>query len=108
MRRGEPAIRLIFTALLCGLGLYFAITQQTGFMLGGDDDFSEGLHVDATGWDAVAIGVFFIALGILNLALAIRGSRRIPVFWAGAGVLMASLLYGMLKAALAIMSLFES
>lgn len=108
MRRGEPAIRLIFTALLCGLGLYFAITQQAGFLLGGDDDFSEGLPVDATGLDAVAIGVVFIAVGILNLALAIRGPRRIPVFWTGAGLMLASLLYGALKVLLAIMSLFES
>lgn len=107
MRRGEPAIRVFFTVLLCGLGLYFAITQEAAFMLGGDD-LSEGEHIDAAGWDAVAIGVFFIALGILNLALAIRGSRRIPVFWTGAGLLLASLLYGLLKALLGIASLFES
>lgn len=108
MRRGEPAIRLIFTVLLCGLGLYFAITQQTGFLLGGDDDSSGGLPVDATGLDAVAIGVAFIAVGILNLALAIPGSRRIPVFWTGAGLMLASLLYGTVKVLLAITSLFES
>ena len=107
MKKGEVAIRLFFTALLCGTGLWFAITQETGFTLGGEDH-SEGLYVDATGLDAVAVGVVFIAVGILNLALAIAGPRRIPVFWTGAGLLLASLLYGALKVIVAIVSLFES
>ena len=107
MKRGEAALRLIFTLILCGYGLWVAIRQETGFTLGGEA-FSEGLHVDATGLDAVVIGVVFIAVGILNLALAIRGPRRIPVFWTGAGLMLASVLYGTVKALLAIMSLFES
>jgi hypothetical protein len=98
--------RLIGTILLCSIGLWFAVTRQTGFLLGGDIDSqykkNAVVHVDAKGADAVAIGAFFVALGIVNLALGIRGRRRIPVFWAGAGLMMATLLYGIVQAVLAV------
>jgi hypothetical protein len=48
--------------------------------------------------DAVVVGAVFVALGLLNLALGIPGDSRIPVFWAGAGLLAATVLYGIVGA----------
>jgi hypothetical protein len=104
------AARLIATLFLSALGLWFAITPWADFLLGGNIrrpyKRNRVIFVDATGWDAVAIGCVFIALGIINLALGIRGPRRIPVFWVGAGLLIATILYGAAKAVIAIASLF--
>ena len=106
----EFRARLLGTIPLCALGLWFAITRQTGFLLGGDPSSSlksNGvMHVNATGLDAVAIGCFFIALGIINLALGVRGPRRIPVFWTGAGLMLATFAYGIVQAVLAVAGLF--
>ena len=107
MKKGEAAIRILFTVLLCGMGLWYAINQETGFLLGGETD-TEAIHVDATGFDAVVVGAVFIAVGIINLALAIAGPRRIPVFWTGVGLLLATVVYGMLKVIVAVVSLFET
>jgi len=90
--------RLIGTILLCGLGLWFALTGRARFALGGDADntFKRNavIHVNARGVDAVAIGVFFIGLGVVNLALGIRDRRRIAVFWTGAALLCLTAVYG--------------
>jgi hypothetical protein len=104
--RRLPIAYLIGTALLCGLGLWFAVTGRARFALGGDQDSPARrngvIHVDARGADAVAVGGFFVALGILNLAQGIRSRRRIPVFWTGAGLLCAAVLYGAVQAVLAV------
>jgi hypothetical protein len=55
------------------------------------------IHVDAHGLDAVAIGSVFLALGIINIALGMRTQRRIPVFWCGAGLLLATAVYGLAR-----------
>jgi len=90
--------RLVGTTLLCGVGLWFAVTGRAKFALGGDADSSVRrhavVHVDAAGLDAVAIGAVFVALGIINLSLGIRSRRRILVFWAGAALLAATIVYG--------------
>jgi hypothetical protein len=94
--------RIVGTILLCGIGLWLAVTRHAKFQFGGDPDStyrrSGVIHVNATGADAVAIGAFFIALGIINLAIGIRGHRRIPVFWTGAALFVATLLYGAVQA----------
>lgn len=59
---------------------------------------SKVAHVDAAGLDAIAIGAVFIALGIINLSIGIRDRRRIPVFWTGAALFLATLLYGAVRA----------
>jgi hypothetical protein len=83
------AARLIPTLFLSALGLWFAITRSADFLIGGNIrrpyKRNRVIFVDATGWDAVAIGCVFIALGIINLALGIPDPRRIPVFWNGGG-----------------------
>jgi hypothetical protein len=102
--------RLVGTIFLCVLGLWFALTGHAKFGLGGDPDSqyknNHVIHVDARGADAVAIGCFFIALGVVNLALGIRDRRRIPVFWAGAGLMMATFLYAIVLMVLAVVHLF--
>jgi len=91
--------------------LWFAITQKTGFMFGGDPDSqykrSAVMYVDATGTDAIVIGCFFIALGIVNAALGVRGKRRIPVFWTGAGLMIATFVYGLVQIVLAVVHFFD-
>lgn len=105
------AARAFFTVLLCGLGLWFALSGRAKFMLGGNPDSmvrnNHVIYVDARGIDAVAIGCFFIALGIVNLALGIADRRRIPVFWAGAGLMMATFVYWIGEAVLAVVQLFR-
>lgn len=97
--------RLVGSVVLWSIGLWFTITQHAKFTLGGRRS-RPGMPVDAHGLDAIAIGCFFLALGIINLALGIRGPRRIPVFWAGAALFIASVLYGLVNAGLAVASLF--
>jgi len=87
-------VRLFFTILFCALGLWFAATGRAKFNLGGDDDGRRAIHVDARGLDAAAIGAFFIGLGVVNLALGIRGDRRIAVFWIGVAIIGAAAVYG--------------
>ena len=98
IRSSISSARVIGTILLCGIGLWFAVTRHAKFLFGGDPDStyrrSGIVHVDATGIDAVAIGAVFIALGIINLSIGIRDRRRIPVFWTGAGLFVATVLYG--------------
>lgn len=90
--------RVIGAVLLCGIGLWIAVAQHAKFMFGGDPysmSRRKGVvHVDATGADAIAIGAVFIALGIINLSIGIRDRRRIPVFWTGAALFVATVLYG--------------
>jgi hypothetical protein len=93
--------RLMGTILLCALGLWFAISGKAHFKLGGDPDSiyksNQVVHVDAHGADAVAIGLFAISLGIINLALGVRDRRRIPIFWTGAGLFILTALYGVAR-----------
>jgi len=92
-------VRLAFTLLFFGFGAWCAITRQARFDIGGDDlSNRHAIHVDAHGMDAVVVGAVFVALGLLNLALGIPGDSRIPVFWAGAGLLAATVLYGIVGA----------
>jgi hypothetical protein len=99
--------RLLGSIVLWAIGLWFTITQHAKFTLGGRRT-RPGMPVNAFGLDAIAIGCFFLSLGIINLALGIRGERRIPVFWAGAGLFCASVLYGLVKAGIAVASLFTA
>src|ERR1041384_5639796 len=98
----EFRARLIGTILLCGLGLWFALSGRAKFSLGGDPDSPHNqkhvIPVNAAGLDAIAIGTFIIGLGVINLALGIRGPRRIPVFWIGAALFLAAVLYGIVLA----------
>ena len=98
VRSSIAPARVIGTVLLCGIGLWIAIAQHAKFMLGGDPQSTfkrdRVVHVNATGLDAVAIGAVFIALGIINLSIGIRDRRRIPVFWTGAVLFLATVLYG--------------
>jgi hypothetical protein len=99
--------RLIGTILLSGLGLWFAISGHARFGLGGDPDDSfkrdAVIHVNARGLDAVAIGVFFIGLGVVNLALGIRDRRRIATFWTGAALLCLTAVYGAVVAVIEVL-----
>lgn len=99
--------RLIGTILLCTLGLWFAITGRARFGLGGDPDSTYKrnavVRVDARGLDAAAIGVFFIGLGVVNLALGIRDQKRITTFWIGVALLGLAAAYGAVQAVLEVM-----
>lgn len=106
--RGTFWVRLFFTILFCGLGLWFAITGRAKFLMGGSQSQVSNARVtqvDATGFDAVAIGLVAIALGVINLALGIAGPRRIPVFWIGVAILAVPVLYGLGKVGIAIYEL---
>jgi hypothetical protein len=92
-------VRLAFTLLFFAFGAWCAVTREARFDVGGDDNSNRrAIHVDAHGMDAVVVGAVFVALGLLNLALGIPGETRIPVFWSGAGLLAATVLYGVLSA----------
>jgi len=92
----EPA-RLIGSVVLFAIGGWYAITHEARFVLGGSDLSNRGaVNVNAHGLDAVAIGCVFLGLGLVNLALGLRERRaRLGVFWAGAAVLAATVLYGL-------------
>lgn len=95
---------LLGSILLWAVGSWFAIRQRAEFSFGGDPDsvyeHNGVIHVDAHGWDAIAIGLVFYGLGLLNVAQAIAGRARIPVFWLGAGLFGAAAFYGFAKVAL--------
>jgi len=93
--------RLVGSVILWSIGAWYAITRHANFMFGGRRG-RRGIPVDAHGLDAFAIGCLFISLGIINLALGIRGPRRIPVFWAGAGLFLACVSYGIVLAVIAV------
>jgi hypothetical protein len=89
-------VRLAFTLAFFAFGGWQAVTREARFDIGGDDNSNRrAIHVDARGMDAVVVGAAFVALGLLNLALAIPGPARIPVFWSGAALLAATILYGL-------------
>ncbi|MBV9494146.1 MAG: hypothetical protein JOZ54_07865 [Acidobacteria bacterium] len=101
-------VRLFFTLLFFGYGLYWAIGQKAKFDVGGSDSgTSRPIHVDAEGVDAVAIGVFAMGVGVINLAAGMTSRRRIPVFWAGVVVFGLPVLYAAVKAVMAIVGLFR-
>jgi len=84
--------------VLCAIGLTIALLGHAKFTLGGNRLSGRGsVFVDARGLDAVVIGCVAIALGIINLAIGIRSQRRIPVFWTGAVLLMATAVYGIVR-----------
>jgi hypothetical protein len=97
--------RLLGSIVLWGVGLWFTLTQHAKFLWGGSRS-RRGILVNATGLDAIAIGLFFVSLGIINLALGIRSDRRIAVFWVGAGLFLATVAYGLTKATVAVSTLF--
>lgn len=85
----------VFTSLIFwGIGAWFAFAQRAHFLLGGDEYDRHAINVDARGWDAIAIACAFVAVGIINLALGVRGPSRIPVFWTGTALLGVTILYG--------------
>lgn len=101
-------VRLFFTLLFFAFGLYWAIGQRAKFDVGGSESgSSRPIHVYAEGIDAIAIGVFAMGVGIINLAAGMRSRRRIPVFWAGVVVFALPVLYAAVKAVLAVVSLFR-
>lgn len=97
------------TLFLFGLGGWYAITRQAHFHFGGNPNApmakAHATTVAAHGWDAVAIGNVFVALGCLNLALGMSGRARKPVFCVGLGLFAASLLYGLGKVVAEVMTL---
>jgi hypothetical protein len=99
--------RLAFSVVLFALATWFAVTGEARFHLGGNE-FSNrrGIAVDAHGIDAVVIGLVLAGVGLLNLALGLRGPARLPVFWTGAAALASTMLYGVVKAVRAIIGLF--
>jgi hypothetical protein len=86
--------RALFSLIFWGVGAWFAISERAHFSLGGDDYGRHAINVDARGWNAIAIAAVFFALGIINLAIGIRGPARIPVFWAGTALLGMTVIYG--------------
>jgi hypothetical protein len=103
--------RVVGTVILCAIGLWIVLSGRAKFTVGGDPDSPTNtrhpIYVNAHGLDAMVIGCVPIALGIINLALAVRGPRRIPVFWTGAGLLIATILYGLWQAVMAVVSLIR-
>jgi hypothetical protein len=99
--------RVIGSLLLFALAAYWIIGQRATFTLGGDDN-GGGDPVDARGYDAIAIGLVPLGLGIVNLAVGIRGRGRIPVFWWGAAALGAAFLYGLVQIVLRVRADFFS
>ena len=90
--------RAIGTVVLCAIGVWIAVSSHAKFTLGGNELYNRGaVDVDAHGLDAVVIGCVAIVLGIINLAIGIHSQRRIPVFWTGAGLLMATAVYGLVR-----------
>jgi len=90
-----PYARLAGSLLFFGFGAWYAISGEARFTLGGDDYSNRHpIHVDAHGLDAIVIGCVFVGIGLVNLALGVRGRARLHVFWAGAALLGASVLYG--------------
>jgi len=99
--------RLIGSVLLFAVGAWFALRGEARFTLGGDDYGNRNpIHVDAHGLDAVAIGCVFLGLGLVNLALGIRGRARLAVFWAGVALLGAALADGLVNVAREVFGLF--
>lgn len=100
--------RLVGTILLCAIGLWYAVTREARFALGGDPDSTyknkHVTYVHERGLGAVAIGNFFCALGVINLALGIRDRRRITVFWCGTAMLALTLAYWVCLAAMEVWS----
>ena len=93
--------RLVGSVVLWAIGAWITITRHAKFGFGGDPDSAykrtQVIHVDAHGLDAIVIGSIFLALGIINIALGMRSQRRIPVFWCGAGLLLATAVYGLAR-----------
>ncbi len=89
---------IIGTVFLCGLGLFFVVSRHAAFTLGGHENSGRGaVAVNSNGLGAIALGLFIISLGILNLAQSMRSRRRIAVFWIGAGLFLATALYGIVS-----------
>jgi hypothetical protein len=95
---------MLASAFLLALGGWFVVTREANVLIGGSENpisaTDRGTPVDAEGLDAAAIGCAIIGLGVINLALGIRSRRRIPVFWAGAALLLLAICYGLWKVAL--------
>jgi hypothetical protein len=97
-RAAVPYLRLVGSLLFFGLGAWYAVSGEARFQLGGDDlSNRKAIHVNAHGMDAVAIGCVFVAAGLVNLALGLRGPARLRVFWAGVALLGAAVLYGLVN-----------
>ena len=102
-RSADFNARVIASLLLAAPGVWFVITQEASFRLGGRDGGTgsrRGTFVDATGIDAIAIGSVFIGLAFINLAFGIRSRRRLAVFWLGAALFLTPVVYGLGKFAL--------
>jgi hypothetical protein len=98
--------RLAFSIVLFAMAAWFAVTGRAQFNLGGDESGRRAIAVDAHGIDAVVIGLVFAGVGLLNLALGLRGRARLTVFWMGVAALASTMLYGLVKIVRAVMSLF--
>jgi len=101
--------RLAFSIVLFAMAAWFAFTGRAQFHLGGDEYSSRrGIAVDAHGLDAVIVGLVFAGVGLLNLALGVRGPARLWSFWTGTAMLGSSMVYGLVKAVRAVIGLFAS
>jgi hypothetical protein len=106
-RGGVPWLHVAFATFLFALGGWYAVTGRARFELGGDDlSNRHPIHVDARGLDAVAIGFVFAGLGLVILAVGVRGEAGRRFFWAGAAVLAATVLYGVVNVVRAVIGLF--
>ena len=99
--------RLAFSLFLFALGGWYALSREARFQIGGDDlSNRHPIRVDAHGLDAIVIGCVFVGVGLVNLAIGVPGRWRRPVFWAGAGLLLMAVLYGVVNVVRAIVGLF--
>ena len=110
MSKAAPLAGYVLGSLvLFAVGGWIVVTQRANFNFGGDQESlsqsRRGIPVDAGGLDAIAIGTAIIGAGVLNLAQGIRSRRRIAVFWVGAALFLAPVVYGLSKAALAVYQL---
>ena len=98
--------RLAFSLFLLVLGGWYAFSREARFQIGGDDlSNRHPIRVDAHGLDAVVIGCVFVGVAFVNLAIGVRGRLRRAVFWAGATLLLAAVLYGAVNVVRAIVGL---
>ena len=98
--------RLAFSLFLFALGGWYAFSRQARFQIGGDDlSNRHPIPVDAQGLDAIVIGCVFIGVGLVNLAIGVRGRLRRSIFWAGAALLGLAVLYGVVNVVRAIVGL---
>ena len=95
---------LAFALVLFGLGAWYVVTGEARFDIGS----RRRIHVNAHGADAVAIACVFFAVGLLSAGQGMRHPWRARLVWPGLVLLLATMLYGLVNAVRAVVSLFGS